>query len=792
MNLADFTLQAALAQIAIALSVFNLITYLWLGLTVLLIGNRSSVVTWTGGLGLLMAALFFLCHGALVGAGVPGGPSPTDFWWHLSWVPGFIAPFLWLATGLHYTGLTGTMRGWRVPALLAVATLGCLSALLVLVNWPAIEHYGDFIRLLGTALGMRERAPVDIQISPALPALGLAFVLYVTTCAGLPWASLAARRLRPTPANTGASVLGGTPDAVLLWDPVDAWVQARPALLLASICMMCVGGVVALIGIASSLAEHAMLGNVAPSVLPVALPKTPPGHVSVILVAADSLVQLAMAALILLAGWAVMRQGVLVERRLPQRGFLSHWRGTVAVALVLAAVVSGMATLQPEALPDFLLLVTLATAIYALFTRQSYSEHDRLLGQLRPFVASLATGHTSWLTPEPEEVEQSVGALFTSLCRDVLGASRGKLSLTAGRLHRTFTYTAPNLSGMAALGEREWVLPVMDERGVVARLALGPRSDGAGYTSADLEMARACGQRILDAVGEFAATQAIVSLARRRGLETELSAALPRRLLHDDVLPRLHLAMLRLESLRGKVLVQGAAPPVQAPASPRSARAGGAPLATTTELAPEPLIDLTELQAVVQELGHVHHDLAAVMRAAPAANPRRLEHGLVAVLRSSLDGEFRGTFDQVEWTASPDACVAADKLPPIVADLLLGAALEAIRNSGRHGRGGDLHRRLRLAVELEADQRAVVVRVSDDGVGIQSEAAKAVHDQHDHNDSTSQSQELPGLGSGSTRTGLLTHGALVALVGGSLAVRNQTGPGTTVTIRVPRSETGPS
>jgi signal transduction histidine kinase len=193
----------------------------------------------------------------------------------------------------------------------------------------------------------------------------------------------------------------------------------------------------------------------------------------------------------------------------------------------------------------------------------------------------------------------------------------------------------------------------------------------------------------------------------------------------------------------------------------------------------------TLLQAVTQELGHVHHDLAALMRATPATNPRRLEHGLVAVLRASLDGEFRGTFDQVEWRATPDACAAADKLPPIVADLLLGAALEAIRNAGRHGRGDDLHRRLTLQVELEVEPRGVVVRVSDDGVGIQSDAAKAARDSHQ---SSASSGEFPAIGISSTRTGLLTHGALVALVGGSLAVRNQSGPGTTVTIRVPRQQ----
>src|SRR5215469_9460950 len=245
MNLGDFWPQTALAQMTIALSVFNLITYLWLGLTVLLIGNRSSAVTWIGGLGLLMAALFFLCHGALVGAGVPTGSSPTDFWWRLSWVPGFAAPFLWLATGLHYASLTGSMRGWRIPALVAVAALGCLSALLVVINWPAIEYFGDFIRLLGASLRPHSSPPPNLHISEALPALGLSYVLYVTVCACLPWASLAARRLRSSGTTTPTPTAGHASEAVLLWNPVDAWGQARPALLMASICMMCAGGVVA-------------------------------------------------------------------------------------------------------------------------------------------------------------------------------------------------------------------------------------------------------------------------------------------------------------------------------------------------------------------------------------------------------------------------------------------------------------------------------------------------------------------------------------------------------------------
>jgi signal transduction histidine kinase len=770
----EHALQPALALFTIALSVFSLITFFWLGLTVLLIGNRGSNVTWIGGVGLLLGAVFFLCHGALVGAGVPLGASPTDFWWHLAWIPGFAAPFFWAAVGVHYAGLTGAFQRLRQPVLLLVGALGGLTALLALVNWPVISHYGDFIRLLGNSLQFHGQAgSLPVAASPALPMLGIAFVFYVAVCACLPWASLIRRRLRPAAIKAESS--GVHAPSALLWDAADAWSQARPALLIASICMMCAGGVAALIGVVAAFAAHNALPAAVSSGLPIGVPPSPPGHVPLVLVAADLCVQVSLAVLGLVIGWSVVRQGVLIERRLPQHGFFSHWRGTVAVASILAAVVAGMDAIEPDALPNLLVLVAVVTATYALFTRQSYGEHDRLLAQMRPFIASLTTGHAGWLSTDPGEVERNVEALFTSLCRDVLGASRGRLSLTAGRIHRTFTYTAPAEALADAATAREWVLPVSDERGVVARLALGPRTDGAGYTSADFEVASACGQRILDAVGEFTAAQAVASLARRRGLEAELSAALPRRVLHDDVLPRLHLAMLRLEALRSRVAVPALS---GAPAEADSI--------TSTDATPTAADTRVELGDVVRELGHAHHDLAALMRAAPAANPRRLEHGLAGALRSSLDGEFRGTFDILDWKVSPGATAAADTLPPIVADLLLGAALEATRNAGRYARGDDLHRKLTLRVALSADVSWVTVIVADDGVGLQNEVVR------DERGTSRDGAALPDgftptPNAGGTRSGLLTHGALIALVGGSLTVKSQPGAGTAVTVRVPRA-----
>ena len=240
----DTLLQVGLAQAAIALSAFNLITFLWLGLMVLLLGNRRSPITWVGGVGLLLAALFFLCHGALVGAGLPAGASPSDVWWRVSWLPAFVAPLFWAATGLHYAGLAGVWKSLRLPLLGALAALGALTVLLALIYWPALAHYGDFIRLLDASLRLRQPAPSSPDVSPVLPALGLAFVVYIAACACLPWVLLVARRLLPDATRRDERPAS---EETLLWDAGDAWSRARTGLLGASLCMMAAGAVVAAI-----------------------------------------------------------------------------------------------------------------------------------------------------------------------------------------------------------------------------------------------------------------------------------------------------------------------------------------------------------------------------------------------------------------------------------------------------------------------------------------------------------------------------------------------------------------
>jgi C4-dicarboxylate-specific signal transduction histidine kinase len=179
------------------------------------------------------------------------------------------------------------------------------------------------------------------------------------------------------------------------------------------------------------------------------------------------------------------------------------------------------------------------------------------------------------------------------------------------------------------------------------------------------------------------------------------------------------------------------------------------------------------------------------MRAAPMASARRLEHGFTGALRGALDGEFRGAFDELEWETPDDAAAAADALSPVVADLLLSATLEAVRNAGRHARGENLHRRLALRVRLAADAQMVTVQVSDNGVGLASPTTATMTGAPQPSDAPGASgsgRAAPQpLGAAGARSGLLTHGALMALAGGSLSVRTGEEGGAVVTIRAPRA-----
>jgi hypothetical protein len=126
-----------LQTIVLALSIFNLVTFLWLAVTVWLNGDRKSGIARLGVVGLGLSALFFFIHALLISSPLTqsSGLLTPEFLWHLMWLPALGVPYIWFAIGLYYAALINV--GWRKrrPYLLALSgILGCIVFLLLIHN----------------------------------------------------------------------------------------------------------------------------------------------------------------------------------------------------------------------------------------------------------------------------------------------------------------------------------------------------------------------------------------------------------------------------------------------------------------------------------------------------------------------------------------------------------------------------------------------------------------------------------------------------------------------------------
>ncbi|MBX5451656.1 ATP-binding protein [Thermogemmatispora sp.] len=794
------TLETLLAPVilwrtlTLAVSIFNLVTFLWLASTVWLNGDHRARITLWGVVGLALSALFFFLHALLITLPLdqPALRPRLNLLWQAVWFPALWVPYIWFAIGLHYASLINA--GWRrrIPGLLALgAVLGMTLLFLLLLNRQTFT-FAETLQLL--AYSTPPPGAGRAWISP-LFLLPLLFLVYVGFCAIGPWftssriqqvvvagwraleASLRARsagKSRPSLRRALLEAFWDDPTEVeLLEEPQLSWHLARPALLLAALLMVALTIGLGLAGLWSMLR---WLGGGTP------LRAVPPLHaIPPTLLLLDLVANLVVALIILVIGYSIVRHGILIERPLPRRGFFEQWRGIVIVAAAVALFIALLVSLTHANLDELLGMTCLATVAYALFTWSSYRSHDRYIALLGRFLRS--TSLRRWLNTSAERSERELQDLFFSLCQSVLAVRCAQLVILAGPMRRTFRYRWPagayfngtELPGRgeglaSAGGETEalttlvprrppggrgagtplayrlrlrlasgeplicWVMPLYDERGLVATLFLGPREDGGTFTKEDMNLAQACGQRILDTIGDHEAMQAVSALLRRRIVDVKLLGAQQRRILHDEILPQMHLALLHLETVRAVTDQEGQ----------ESARKA--------------------LEEAVRLVSESHRQLAALMRATTPGAPYRLEReGLVQAIRTMLEQDFHDAFDEVCWQVDEETAARIDEVtPPAIAELIFAAVQEALRNAARHARGSDVHRRLRLTLQARCGPDLEVI-VADDGVGIAAADAAT----------------------SGTGGGLLTHSALLAIAGGSLTIKSAPGEGVTVRIFLP-------
>jgi len=680
----------------LAVSFYITISLMWLGFMVLLIGSRRSPGTWLVSIGLLLGALFFTSHTAILGRGLGSTGLGMNFWWWVSWTPAIVAPLAWYGMILWHTGFRPSAgqshRGWLI---LVLGLAGAVVLLILFANpLPTYQYVAGRGLEVGPGLG-------------GIPLLVLAYMAYSILCYLLPLDLL--RR----PARAGTPLADRSREL------------ARPWLAAASVAMLLAGIVLAW------TAWWALKTTPLPSLSDPAAERT--------VKLFDLAVQLLIALAITLLGRAVVVYEVFTGRALPRDRFYAQWRSTVILAGGFGALAAFALTIGLHPVYNFLLAAGLAAAFYALYAWRSYAEREAFMARLAPFVASQ---NLYGQLIQPGSSEDSAGAvLFEALCREILEA-RAAVLAPAGPLS---TLVGPPLVFSARPGEHppavpameewtrrfppgssilpadlpglSWVVPLWSQHDLAGALFLGDKETGGPYSQEEIELAQAAGERLLDMLAGSEVARLSLELLRQRVAQSRVLEGQGRRLLHDEVLPELHTAVVYLGALS-----------TQYPA----------------------------VREAVETLSGAHRRISDLLRETSAGSPACLtQDGLVAALRALLEADLAGEFSQVTWQIDPPAEERARAIPPFTAEVVYFAARELLRNAARYGRGGDRNRPLGLILSLRSEGQGLALAIEDDGVGLGGERA--------------------AVGAGS---GLRIHSAMLAAVGASLEVAAQPGGGT--------------
>ncbi|MEQ9364445.1 MAG: hypothetical protein RIF32_09390, partial [Leptospirales bacterium] len=456
----------------------------------------------------------------------------------------------------------------------------------------------------------------------------------------------------------------------------------------------------------------------------------------------DSPLSLLIAIAIIFTGRATIYYE-LFSGALPRRGLFRQWH--LAVAFALAAGVFFALVRWFFGTGGFTILgtATMAMLIFVLMGRSQNRERISYLAFMRPFLGS----QNLYETVVQSESPVAPPVPFAALCRDVLGASRAYL-YPIGEA-RPFIESPLVYPGELAdrpqdpealerlnfeqhnrfhplepevYGGALLAIPLWSRRGVAGVLLLGEQSGGGLYTQEEVEIAQAAGERIIDTLAVARISRIMLSLQRDRIVEGRLGDDRARRILHDDVLPEIHTLLLTLSA---------------------SNRMTG---------------DADATRDVLERLKDVHVTLARLLREMPiTTHPDVVRLGLSEALRHAAERE--GGFDRIVWESDAHAERFVSRLPAQVQETVFYAAREMLRNSARHARvpGADLELRFRMR-SVEAGLHMII---EDNGGGIREHA-----------------------GTQGTGQGLSLHGALLAVVGGSLSMETLPGRYTRAHIRL--------
>ena len=172
----------------VAVSLFNTILLLWLGITLWLNANRRDLGVAVIAFGFLLGSAFFVAHAALLLSDTWQLTRSTTLWLAVAMTPIALLPYVWYVVLLRYCGYwverAGNLRRRHRPwvalmALVLLIGLGCL-ALLGIPYVPVLafaDAVGVVVARAGENRGLRYPAG-----SPGLSALRVGLCPAVAGC----------------------------------------------------------------------------------------------------------------------------------------------------------------------------------------------------------------------------------------------------------------------------------------------------------------------------------------------------------------------------------------------------------------------------------------------------------------------------------------------------------------------------------------------------------------------------------------------------------------------------------
>ena len=623
--------------VVMALSLFNTILLIWLGMTVLLNAESRTWGLWLAGGEILLGGIFFLIHSIILGYGLNTFGRSLDFWWRVGWVPVVTIPYVWYVVILWYSGFWsrfGVKLNRRHYPWFVGSTVLAVGIILLLIFANPLPSFLQIAQLNLSATPSLEGIPLLILIYPVYILLCISLsvdVLRHPAPSGRIMGDLARRRARPWLVSAALTQIVVS----LLVGWVMLWVIRRAH---------------------QSIYEPSMAFTIAEF---------------------DLIIASLIAVAILFLGQAITSYEVFTGKALPRHGLVRYWRRVVILAGSYAAVISLSLTLGLHPIYSVLLSTLLVTVFYALLSWRSFTERQSYMDQLHPFVTSQRV-YDQLLATSPTEVE--IMEPFIALCRDVLGtcqaylAARGPVATLVADPLLFFIEEEPSLPDLGEIigpwispeaiciplpqeteGNWCWLVPLWSERGLIGILLLGSKRDNGLYTQEEIEIARTVGERLIDTLASAEMARRLMALQRQQLVESQIIDRNTRRVLHDEVLPHLHAALLSLSA---------------------------------SDVAHRDTIEI---------LSDAHHQISNLLRDLPVVTAPEVSHrGLIPALRKTVENEFSGVFDQVAWEIPIEAENQFDQLSPMVSEVVYFAAREAIRNAARHGGDDDLLPTLRL------------------------------------------------------------------------------------------------